>query len=94
MKIDMVRLKAELRNTAILCREARINYQDSQRPPLEGKRAAWRTALDKDTVSKRMTRLCVFRAHLRGVQHLTKTRDPVDVDRIIADIKKEFAMSE
>lgn len=94
MRIDIRRLKAELRMTAGLCREARITYQDSQRPPTEGKIPAWKASMTRDQMSWHMTKLCIFRAHLRGVKHIQKSSMEIDEAAIIETMERDFALKE
>lgn len=88
----MPRLKKELRETALICRQARINYRDSQRPPREDKTPAWKTSLERDRAAWRMTKLCIFRAHLRGVKHITHSAQPIEIGMILHEIQREFAL--
>jgi len=82
-KIDYARLSSDLKAQAESCKQAKLAYKEAQRAldrapknrsyqdylklsrTIDGARAY---AADQSEV---MTRLCVFRAHLRGRTHLT-----------------------
>lgn len=93
-RIDIRRLKAELRLAAEMCRVARITYQDAQRPPLAGKITASKASLIRGTWSDHMTKLCIFRSNLRGVKHITRTEKKIDEQTIIQEMEQRFALVE
>jgi hypothetical protein len=70
VKIDMTRLKTHLKNTAAECSTAKQTFKMYQRQKDWKQVNHWRGEVA--LCSEHMTKLCVFKAHLRGRKHLTE----------------------
>jgi alkylhydroperoxidase family enzyme len=69
VKIDMSLLKTHLKNTAADCSTAKQTFKMFQRQKDWKQVGRWRA--EAGALSEHMTKLCVFKAHLRGRTHLT-----------------------
>lgn len=107
MKYDIDSLKADLKNTAIACRESKKAVADAQRAfSACPKDATWQERMKLcDGISKArsaaasasltMTKLCVFRAHLCGRSHLSAGSSLLGfVKEWISDLEIDYAMDE
>lgn len=75
-KINVGALREELKATADLCAKSKLAFKEAQRK-FSKNAGSWRevnacrSAASDSAMT--MTRLCVYRAHLRGLKHLSDT---------------------
>lgn len=110
MAIDMKQLKTDIKAQAQACVEAKKAFREAQRAlsifQRENKTYTWdqikafmnpvdRCRSEAAFASEMMTKLCVFKAHLRGRKHLTE--NSVWNDQVvgwIADLEDRYALKE
>lgn len=105
VKYDIDSLKLALKNTAILCRDSKKAVVLAQRALSTcSKDATWderrklSTTIDKargeaHSAALTMTKLCVFRAHLRGRNHLSEKSSLLGfVKEWISDLEADYAL--
>lgn len=94
-KIDMPRLKLALSIATDDCRSASKMFKSINRQNSTGVKSGLSprmAALDVDLAKWRMTKLCIFRAHLRGRKHITRSAFPVDRATVIREMSQEFRL--
>jgi hypothetical protein len=93
VKIDVKRLKSHLKNTAAECSTAKNTFKMYQRQKEWVQIEKWRSECAK--LSEHMTKLCVFRAHLRGRTHLTANSFYAEqAAGWIAELEERYALKE
>ena len=107
MKYDIDSLRTALKDTASLCRETKKAVVEAQRALSAcPKDATWQERRKlSDTITKArcdaasaaltMTKLCVFRAHLRGRSHLSEKSSLFGfVKEWISELEADYALPE
>ena len=107
MKYDIDTLKLDLKKTAIQCRESKARVVEAQRVLSAcPKDAGWperRKLADAISTSRgdaasaalTMTKLCVFRAHLRGRSHLSEGSGLLGFAKEwISELEIDYALAE